>query len=377
MRTALYLINDNLNACKFDSTLDSANTLIIVFFNPLSNIQELLSHLNKVYPQSIIIGSSSIIQIHPNGILNNKTTVSVTQFEKSTLKLKLYEATIENSAVTGETIGKDFSADKNIKNLLLFCDGLNIDSTYLVNNINNVFEKNNITAPIIGGLAANKTGLTDTYIICKNKVLTHHVVAVAIYSDELKITTTISKGWEPFGPLRTVTKCNYSTVYELDHIPALDIYKSYLKDQVDKLPSSAFAFPLGITWKKNQNIVRTVAFINEVEKSLIFADRVPENSQVQIMHNNVVRLLEEVKNTVQKSLENFNFDKPYFMLIISCAARNALMGQKTEEEFEYLHELSHKPLSFTGFYSFGEIFPTDNACGVLHNQSFTLAIYQE
>ena len=37
-------------------------------------------------------------------------------------------------------------------------------------------------------------------------------------------------GWQPFGPLRTITRAEGNVLYELDGRSALDLYKTYLGD---------------------------------------------------------------------------------------------------------------------------------------------------
>jgi len=61
------------------------------------------------------------------------------------------------------------------------------------------------------------------------------------------------------------------------------------------------------------------------------------------------------------------------VLAISCVGRRLLLGERTEEEVEVIFNEFDKDSLLAGFYSYGELAPTENGevCA-LHNQTMTL-----
>jgi hypothetical protein len=60
-------------------------------------------------------------------------------------------------------------------------------------------------------------------------------------------------------------------------------------------------------------------------------------------------------------------------LMVSCTGRMMLMGQRTIDEVEFVGQEINSDFQCLGFYSYGEIAPTDApAHAELHNQTMTI-----
>ena len=95
---------------------------------------------------------------------------------------------------------------------------------------------------------------------------------------QLRIGYASMGGWEPFGPLRTITRAEGNILYELDGRSALDLYKSYLGSHAEQLPSSALLFPIHLVVtdaKGSEGVVRTVLSVDEREQVNDFRGRHP------------------------------------------------------------------------------------------------------
>jgi len=65
-------------------------------------------------------------------------------------------------------------------------------------------------------------------------------------------------------------------------------------------------------------------------------------------------------------------------ILISCVGRKMILGQRTADEVEAVHEILGQDVAQIGFYSYGEISPhvSTGSCE-LHNQTMTITLLSE
>ena len=376
MLTKSYKFIQNQWSEPFDPTMDSENTMILVFFESTLIIYKHLENIRAAFPKSKILGCSTSGEIQNGEINDNSIVCTIVKFTHTRLKLISSHVDFTTSAEVGRSLSESL-ASPELKNILLFTEGLNIDGSDLIKEMHKSLTEKNMYVPISGGLAGDGDRFINTFVIFGTEVKTQHAVALGFYGEHIQVFAGTGTGWDPFGPVRVVTKASINTVYEIDGIPALKLYREYLKEDAKNLPVSGVLFPLGVSWGKNENIVRSVFRIDDASNSLIFASRIPENTKVQLMHSNVMKLI----NAAEDALDNCPLDltsgAPTFALIVSCIGRRLIMGQKTEDELEKIRD--HLPIhsEISGFYSYGEFAPTANKQNDLHNQTMTIIIFQE
>lgn len=356
--------------------MDSESTMILVFFESTLIIDEQIKKIKDAFPKSKILGSSTSGQIHNGEIFDNSIVCLVIQFKKTKLKLVSTPVSFETSAHAGRTLGENLAAP-GLNNIILLTEGLDIDGSDLIKELDQTLNKKNIHVPIAGGMAGDGHRFINTFIIDDTNVKTNQAVALGFYEGNVNVFTGTGTGWAPFGPLRVVTKAYRNTVFEIDGVPALKLYKEYLKEDAKNLPVVGILFPLGISWGENENIVRSVAQIDEANNALIFASKIPEKTQVQLMHSNVMKLIDAAENALDNCPLDFTSGKATAALIVSCIGRRLIMGQKTEDEIEIIKDRLPDHAEICGFYSYGEFSQTKTNRNELHNQTMTLIIFQE
>lgn len=360
----------------FDPAMDSENTMILVFFESTLVIDQHLKNIKNVFPKSKIIGSSTSGEIQNGEINDNSIVCVVTKFANTRLKLISSPVNYETSALAGRALSESL-ASPELKNILLFSEGLNVDGSALIKEMHQTLTQMKINVPISGGLAGDGTRFINTFVIFDIEVKTCHAAALGFYGEHIQVFTGTGTGWDPFGPTRVITKAYRNTVYEIDGVPALQLYREHLKDDALNLPVSGVLFPLGVSWGKDKNIVRSVAQIDEAQNGLIFASSIPENTTVQLMHSNVMKLIDAAENALDNCSLDFTSGSPTLALIVSCIGRRLIMGQKTEDEIEIIRDRLPIHTEICGFYSYGEFAPTAHKQNELHNQTMTLIIFQE
>jgi hypothetical protein len=232
---------------------------------------------------------------------------------------------------------------------------------------------------ITGGLAGDGELFEKTVVGLDTAPASGKIAAIGFYGKDLEVGYGSVGGWDPFGPLRKVTRSKGNILYELDGQPALELYKKYLGEKSAELPSSALLFPLSIRLSNTQEpLVRTVLNVNEKDGSMIFAGSIPEGCTAQLMKANFERLIDGAGKAASFSygaLGNGNCD---LAILISCVGRRMLLGQRSVEELENVRRILGNDTVMAGFYSYGEIAPSaPNANCELHNQTMTITTLRE
>ena len=162
----------------------------------------------------------------------------------------------------------------------------------------------------------------------------------------------------------TITKAKKNRLYEINGIPASDIYRKYLGDRVgDELPYSATEFPLLKIEDDGLEVCRT--FIHKFDKddSLLTVGNFEVGDRVRLAFGNVDLIVNSAKSDVEK----YNFFQPEAICTYSCTARKAFLQSSITSELELLNNIA--PIA--GFFTYGEIYHHDNV-NTLLNISLTI-----
>ncbi|WP_304131647.1 FIST signal transduction protein, partial [Mesonia mobilis] len=264
---------------------------------------------------------------------------------------------------------------ENLQHIFIISEGSFVNGSALINGLE---ENNTQNIKISGGLCGDNERFEKTLVAYNETPKEGEVAIIGLYGDSLEVTASSCGDWMPFGPERTITKSKDNILYEIDGLPALDLYKKYLGEKALDLPHSALLFPLNIKAEgKDLPVVRTILNIDEDEKSMIFAGDIPEQSKVQLMMASVDAIVVGAGEAAKKAMKNRK-NKPQFALLISCIGRKLVMAQRIEEEVEEVLDIIGAQTLTTGFYSYGEIAPfqSQDSCE-LHNQTMTLTLISE
>ncbi|MEC3906896.1 FIST N-terminal domain-containing protein [Tamlana sp. 2201CG12-4] len=349
--------------------------LFLLFISPQFNSKEdVLSALQQNYPDAIIVGCSTAGEISDVTVKDSTISLTAIQLEKVTLKKVAYEIKdMHCSEKAGEAIA-DQLYSKDLKHVLVLSDGLNVNGADLVTGLKSKIPDVSIT----GGLAADGADFNQTFVINGGEIVDKTIIGLGFYGDSLKVGYSSKGGWDSFGIERLVTKSEKNVLYELDGLPALEIYKSFLGEEANNLPSSGLLFPLSMRTSENAiPVVRTILAINEDDQSLTFAGNIPQNSYVRLMKANIDRLIDGAEDSAVSANKNLN-ETSELAILISCVGRRLVLKQLVEEEVEVVRGVIGKKASITGFYSYGEIAPFGefSPCE-LHNQTMTITTLSE
>ncbi|MEA3419775.1 MAG: EAL domain-containing protein [Campylobacterota bacterium] len=376
MKTTLYFFDTKWSA-PFDQSLDSEQTLVLVFGSPdTSKIDKPLSQLLKAFPNSITIGCSSAGEISMDNVRYNSLSVQVIRFKTTLLRqTSIRFKDHKNVEAAGIALAEDLTGE-NLQGLFLLSDGLDINGSKLIKGINSILDP---SVTITGGMAGDNANFETSWVISNNAIGVEKVAAVGFYGSSVKFYHSFKDGWEKLGIEWKVTRSAGNILYALDNQPALSLYKRYLGDNASSLPSSGLLFPLAVLDDKGEKIyVRTVLDVDEAQQSITFAGDIPEGSMVSLMTAGRNDLIEGAEDAA-KQLMDLAPDPtlPSACIVISSVGRQMVLKQTVEEELEAVLDLMPKKTLMSGFYSNGEISPLPSGRANLHNQTMALTLIQE
>ncbi|KJD33695.1 histidine kinase [Tamlana sedimentorum] len=367
--------NSNWEYLSKNITLN--NPLVLVFGNRfLLEQTNIYSEVSELFPNGHIIFASTSGDITSHSVDDDSITITAMEFEKSTFEIKTsnISALTDDSFKTGSDIINKFNKE-NLKFIFVVSEGSFVNGSQLTKGMNAAVCNNVL---ITGGLCGDAARFEKTLASYNEDPKEGEIVAVGFYGDSLEVSFSIYGGWTPFGPERIVTKSEGNTLYELDHQPALDLYKKYLGEKSKDLPGAALLYPMNVKIEnEDHSIVRTIININEDDHSMIFAGDIPENSKVQLMMTNV----DNIANASERAAKQASLNRkkaPELAFLVSCIGRKLVLDQRVEEEVEEVISVVGDNTVISGFYSYGEIAPFngENNCK-LHNQTMTVTLISE
>ena len=200
-----------------------------------------------------------------------------------------------------------------------------------------------------------------------------------MYGDAIRVGHGTLGGWDAFGPERIITRSQGNVLAELDNQPALSLYKEYLGEFSEQLPSSALRFPLSLKLPgEADSVVRTILNINEDDNTMVFAGDMPEGASAKLMKANFETLIDGANGAAQGAMKAVAHDQVKLALLVSCVGRRLVLSQRVFEELEAVVEVVGEDIPLCGFYSYGEISPLiDSVQCRLHNQTMTITTFSE
>lgn len=318
------------------------------------------------------LGCSTAGEIDNHGVGDGGVVVTALQLPGGGLRVvEAPFAGMADSRDCGERLGRALDVP-GLHDVIVFGQGVDINGSALIDGIVAMVGPQ---VRVSGGLAADGGRFQRTLVVTPQGIGSDRAVALGIANPRLHVGHGSFGGWSPFGPVRTITRCDGNLLYELDGEPALDIYRRYLGDYAADLPASGLLFPFAIVGadRSVQGLVRTILAVDDAQGSLTLAGDVPAGGLLQLMHASTDALVDGAHRAAEAAGAMLAGREPGFALLVSCVGRKLMMGARTEEEVEAVAEVLGQHAAVTGFYSNGEISPfvPDQRCR-LHNQTMTI-----
>lgn len=352
-----------------------SSTLLLAFCSPRHcQDEQFFSDLRAAYPRAHLLGCSTAGEILNDHVYDDTAVVAAITFSQTRLRAASARvASVVDTRRAGESLAAELAAP-DLKAVFVLSDGKMVNGSDLVAALND-----NVGPGVLvsGGLAGDGYRFGKTWVLTSDGVDTGIIGAVGLYGDALIARHGSRGGWDPFGPERTLTRSKGNVLYEIDHRPALELYKRYLGDRVNGLPATALLFPLVIREPGSERrLVRTILGIDEAEQSMIFAGDVPQGYSGQLMRANFDRLVQGASDAAEQAARGTP-GGTLVSIAISCVGRRLVLKQRADEELQAALDVLPAGTQQVGFYSYGEISPLASGRCELHNQTMTVTHLSE
>ena len=352
--------------------------LVLAFGSRAQLMKDEACHaLKDIFPGAHMMACSTSGEILDTKVMDDTITATAIEFEKT--KTNLWQVNISDcvdSRDAGRKLGSQLPHE-GLVHVMIFSDGSHVNGTELVDGLSSVLPT---AVAVTGGLAGNAALFEKTVVGLDCKPAEGNIAAIGFYGADLKIGYGSMGGWDPFGPVRIVTKSVGNILYELDGKNALELYKTYLGDKAAELPGSALLFPLSIKVKEQEHpVVRTILSIDHNAGTMTFAGDMPEGAEARLMKANFDRLVDGASDAAKNSTSALGKHEPELAILISCVGRKLVLGPHVEDEVESVRQILGPKAVLAGFYSYGELAPFtqwSKTCE-LHNQTMTITTFSE
>ncbi|MEY8850064.1 FIST signal transduction protein [Psychroserpens sp. XS_ASV72] len=357
--------------------IELQNPLVLVLGNRyILERDTIYNEIRQLFPSGHLVFGSTCGDIASGFVDDQGITVTAIEFERTRFDIK--SDNLKNSEFDSFDTGKKLMSQLDpdgLKYVFVISEGSQVNGSELTKGMNAAF---NHEILITGGLCGDGERFEKTLASYNENPKEGEIVAIGFYGDDIEVSFSIHGGWTPFGPERLVTKSKANELFELDHKPALDLYKKYLGDKANDLPGAALLYPLNVkSQNEKHSIVRSILNIDKDKNTMILAGDIPEGSKVQLMMTNVDNIANASELAARQAMQNRK-QNTELALLVSCIGRKLVLDQRVEEEIEEVIDVVGENATISGFYSYGEIAPFngENNCQ-LHNQTMTITLISE
>ncbi len=346
------------------TTYDSLVMYFQIFSTELEekSVRPIWESIEKIFPGKPWFGHSTAGNVS-NCEITSDMSVSITVFEDPTTQFQILQYSMgkQSTAEIAEDIINECEKNSWVK-AVEFYRTINAESPTV---FSEKFERLRDDIQMFGGIVCSRN-ITSTDSCVFSSVGgfdTTGLIVVLFGGDNFYVNSFKVSGWQPIGRNFVVTKAEGSTIYELDGMPAYNVYKKYLKiENDDNLFVNALEFPLMYEYN-GIKIVRAPAAGNE-DGSLVMSADVKVGTIVRLSYGEPITIMNAVKDAAK---EIFDF-RPDILHIFYCTARKVFWGMN--EPTTEIHPFRYVKGS-TGFFSHGEFLREK---GSLNQNSITLVL---
>ncbi len=280
------------------------------------------------------------------------------------LELKQYPFSEESCESSIDEIIEYVNANPWIK-LISFNAGNDLSSARYMNRL---AESINPDIKMTGGAAVTfELSVTASLFSSDGPLSTSALVMTYIGGENFHARTDVIVGWKPIGKEFTVTKTEGPTLYELDGIPAFELYKKYLKiaSKPGMIVNQTIEFPLCYE-DDGALFLRCPAALNEDDSIVMMFNDLCVGQKIRLSFGSPDVILDDIA----AKLNDIATFEPQVISINSCFGRALFWGDALKSEL-----IGYKKIcSSSGYLTGGELLRTGNRIKIFNETMVTTAM---
>jgi hypothetical protein len=223
---------------------------------------------------------------------------------------------------------------------------------------------------IWGGKAGDDLQGKETYVFTNNNSSNQAILLLVIDNDKISVIGQAESGWKAVGTPKTITKSEGLWIYTLDDQPALDLMIKYMgyKFQHDKeseiVYDAKISSPVMLVREKGEPIIRSQAFINWSDKSIMLSGNFDKNDKIRFTLPPDFEVVDDVIESSQL-LKESELPEADALVMFSCSGRLVELGPMLSREIDGIRNTFNSPMA--GFFTYGEYGRATNGNNEYHN----------
>ncbi|WP_310604734.1 FIST signal transduction protein [Anaerosporobacter sp.] len=357
--------NRDVNAAVREATKSFNKPKLILFFSGVANFKEYTEEIYRLFPESIAVGSTTIIEMCREGAY--KDSLLAIGIEDG---IECYADILEQ--VDRYPIKYVDRVEKCVKKLssLQNCICLEFTNAFLgceesvLTTLNSVLLEKQI--PVVGGTAGNNAAEDVTFVSYNGKIVDKSCVFILIRNMGGKVHFFRENIYKPTGKTFVATKVDNRTrtVYEYDNRPAAEVIAEALNTTLEGLPKRLDTSSMGRVIGNKMYITANCSILEN--KAMMYHARVYHNAKMALLEP------DDYRSVVNGTLEKIKTQVPKrsLTLVVHCLARTLLFeGEGYLQEFSTL--LGRELGDYVGFSGYGEQLNQQH-----FNQTMTVIVFE-
>lgn len=332
---------------------------------PVAEAAKVREKIRGFLPRAVVVGMTEILFTPP---AEGYMRINCSFFQNAKLRLMEHVGVPDDYGHVGVELGQKVAAMADARAALVLgtmdADFARFLDGFVCGN-ENVVVFGNMTGPVkyiagesslVGG--AFLGGDTHNYYLLGNEVMEQGLVVVVFCGESLSVRADYVLGWKPLGKEMVVTETlGPNAISTLDNMPAVDIYRHYLKVKPDEnFVYNIAEFPLTI--ERNDCLIARVPPGFDEEGRIFFNGDVKVGERVRLTYAEREDFLRETELASEK-MSQF---APEGLFISACGTR-ALFLQGDNIEERYYQRIANQLNSSSGT---GEIYCYQGQGGLLN-----------
>lgn len=216
--------------------------------------------------------------------------------------------------------------------------------------------------PIIGGSAADNK-IQNHWSLITDKGISQNGIALQLFFTSKPLTTGFSAGYSPTTFKGEITLAKERTIFEIDGLPAKDVYKQWINDHAGENISEQYIFdhiarfPIGVmagTIHQQPYFKLTHPLCFHPDGWIEVFAEMQTGEEIQLMTGSLDQLISRASRVVKEAnIQNYHESLVCGAIIIHCAGSMLRLGDEIQQVYQKLiSQMNGQP--FICPFTFGE-----------------------
>ncbi|SHK58239.1 Signal transduction histidine kinase [Selenomonas ruminantium] len=333
---------------------------------PLEEAMKVREKIRVFLPRAVVVGMTETLFF---GNAGGYMRINCSFFQNAKIRLAEIAGVPEDYGRTGLELGQKMAAMQDVRAALVLgtmdADFGRFLEAFVCGN-ENVVVFGNMTGSV--GHVGEEVSITSSdilsdhrqkYFLLGSEVMEQGIVVVMFCGKNLSVRADYVLSWKPIGKEMVITETmGPNVISRLDNMPAVDIYRHYLKVKPDEnFVYNIAEFPLTIN--RNDCLIARVPPGFDEEGRIFFNGDVKVGERVRLTY--AVR--EDFLHETELASEKMSQFAPEGMYISACGTRSLFLQMQESEEIRYYQRIANQLFCSSGT---GEIYCYQGHGGLLN-----------